>query len=166
MSNPDSAVSLVSDEEARFVDLEERVDLLDIYHRECRASWQDVPLTITVLPLEPDLDCLGELSVSLNAMVSLGQDDLGFEQVNLVHFTHNAQRRADGLATAFTALPWRDEGCTAVLRVPDDIRVIVRDWRVDLVNGTPHRVDAWDIRLDRDGRPRVRFFPFEPESYL
>jgi len=166
VTDMDGAVSVVQGERSPFVDLQRQDRLLDIYHRECDASWQAKPLPISVLPMRAEVAVLGELSISLNTMIGLGRDDLGFEQVNFIHYADAPRRRSQGLATAMTALPSDDDSCVAVFRVPADTRIIVRDWLIDQTKGVPFRIDAWDIQIDDEGGARVRFFPFEPESYL
>lgn len=150
----------------RFLDLEDVDNLLDVYHKQVPVSWQPEPLPITVLTGKPEYAILGELDVDLNAFISFGPDEDGFERVNLVPLWVVESRRKEALRTAMTALPQTDSRPAVVLRVPVDTRVLVRNWLLDAVSNVPFRVDGWEITMDGAGHPRVRFFPFEPESYL
>ena len=149
-----------------FVNLEKPEDLLDIYYRAMKVSWQPQPLPVAVLTGKPELTLLGELALDLNAFISLGRDEDGFERVNVISHMHTPERRARGKRSGMTALPSRDRSTAITLRVPTDGAVLIRNWLVDSVQGVSHRVDAWEITVGEDGKPRVRFYPHEPESYF
>jgi len=165
VTDPAGAATVVPDDVARFVNLEDGKALLDVYFRAARVSWQSEPLTVTVLPDRPEREALGELTVELNAFASFGADDDGFERVNFIHLRTTPERRAAALRSALTALPDRSSDASIVLRVPSSDRVILRDWIVNPGSGDPYRTDAWDVRVV-DGTARVSFQPFEPESHL
>ena len=160
---PNAAVRLLPADHggAVFVDLQARDALLDIYFRSSGVPWQPQRLPLVALPLRPETWALGELYLDLNAFTSYGTDDLGFVRVAPIHFAQLPGGRAAAVANAMTALP-DDGGSTVVVRVPIGFRVFVRDWLVNGIAGTPHRVDSWVI--DTDGE--VRFLYGEPESYL
>jgi len=166
VTDPDRAVALGKGPADRFVDLEDEDHLLDVYHKQIRVSWQPEPLPVTVLTGKPEYGILGELDVDLNAFISFGPDEDGFERVNLVPYHVVESRRPEAVRTAMTALPQSDREPVVVLRVPLDTRILIRNWLLDAVSNVPFRVDGWAIALDGAGRPQVRFYPFEPESYL
>ncbi len=165
VTDPERAVVVQDAPGRRMVDYAQPGRIFDIHHKQVRVSWQDQPLPVTVLAQRPDIALRRELPLDLNAFVRLERDELGFQKVNLVGYEVFPERRAQGIATAMTALPWMDEEPVIHLRIPDDMRVVVRSWLVNPSEGVPHRIDGWFIDLD-DGKPRVRFVYGEPESYL
>ncbi len=144
---------------APLVDLSDPEGRLDVHFKQARVSWQDELVGVAVLP-GSEIEALGELYIELNALTSFGQDDLGFEQVDVV--SHAVPVRPSAAPpSALTALPWPEQGPTVVVRVPADLRVLVRWWLVDGVTGQPHRVESWSLEGGR-----AVFHPLEPESYL
>ncbi len=138
---------------------------LAAYHKEVRVSWQEQPLPVTVLTNQQELTALGELYLDLNAWISLGKDDLEFQQVNVISYAVHGDPQGRGRSTAMAALPPRDEQPKVSLRVPRGTTVILRDWLVDGSKGIPHRIDSWSI--DTSGETaEVSFHCLEPESYL
>ena len=165
VTEPDSAVVIQDAPGRRLVDYAESGRIFDIHHKQVKVSWQEQPLPVTVLAQRPDIRILRELYLDLNAFVRLDEDELGFQKVNLVQYEVFPERRADGVATAMTALPWMDESPVVHLRIPADMRVLVLNWLVNPSEGVPHRIDGWFIDVAED-EPRVRFVYGEPESYL
>ncbi len=169
-SAPAAAVSLVQGDEKPLADLQRPERLLGLYHKEVQVSWQQELLPVTVLTGELELSdeqrALGELYVELNSFISYGKDEQGWlEKVNLLHHLADPQQRQLAYASAMTALPQRDQRAAIVLRIPREMRVIVRNWYLK-ASGAPHRVDGWFIQLSPDGVPTAAFHPLEPESYL
>ena len=149
-----------------FLDLKNKKDLLDIYYRAVKVSWQRQVLPVTVLTGKPELEVLGELNVELNAFIGYGKDEYGFERVNLINYMTTKKGRAYAKKSGMTALPHRDRTPVINLRVPRDVSVIIRNWIVAQEQGVPHRIDSWRVRVGQDGKPEVRFFFQEPESYF
>jgi len=165
VTEPDAAV-VVGDSEARYlVDYADPGSIFDIHHKQVAVSWQEQALPVTVLAQRQDIQVLRELPLDLNAFVTLEVDELGFQKVNLVQYELFPSRRPHGLASAMTALPWSDTDPVVHLRIPEDMRVVVRCWLVNPSEGVPHRIDGWFIELE-DGEAHVRFAYGEPESYL
>ena len=77
---------------------------------------------------------MGELMIDLNAFVGFGADTYGFEQVNAVHFLHPSRRRT-ATRQPLLALPQQDPSPLLRLKVPSDVRILVRNWLVDLRDG-------------------------------
>ena len=165
VDDPAGAVEAAGDDADAFVDLTDPRQL-DTVFKAVDVPWQPEPLPVLALPLRPESAALGELTLELNAIHALGTDELGFVRVGPIHQWLDGAARAGGIATGMTALPQGDDDPAVVLRVPTGTRILVRNWLVDGVAGVPHRIDSWSITVDRDGGPRVRFHPFEPESYL
>jgi len=175
-SDPENAVSLSEAGDARaFADLRTESETLarlaafDValaaYHKEVEVSWQPQPLPVTVLTSQAELAVLGELYVDLNAWISLGKDDLEFQQVNVISYAVQRDPKGRGLATSMAALPPRDSEAAIRLRVPAGTTVIVRNWLVDGTKGVPHRIDSWSIETS-SGTAELAFHCLEPESYL
>ncbi|MCC6157730.1 MAG: hypothetical protein IT350_06720 [Deltaproteobacteria bacterium] len=163
-TDPANAVRVAEEGTEFFLDYIDEESVLDVYHKTVPVSWQPEPLTMTVLPGKPEFHALAELPIELNAFVSYGKDEVGFERVNLIHL--GAQKRGQAaFDTGLTALPQTDDRSVISVRIPAEVRVILRYWIVDSAKGTPHRIDAWAIEA-ADGKPEIRFFPLEPESYL
>lgn len=167
VTSPAEAVTRVEQpEDEPFVDLEDQAHLLDVYFAALKVSWQPEPLTVAIFPGRPESTQLGELNVELNAFAGFGRDEDGFERVNPIHLLASAERRAKAFRSGMTALPRRDARPVLYLRIPSEMRVVLRNWLVSTASGTPFRTDAWDISAGRDGAPKLGFFPFEPESHL
>ena len=162
-TDPAGAVRVLGDEPEQpwFVDLTERERLIDVYYRAVAVPWQSQELTVTALPLRSETWALGELNLDLNAFAAYGRDPDGFVRVGPVH---HRLHPGGAPATAMTALPDAGDARIAV-RLPEGFRLVVRDWLVNGLAGTPHRVDSWLIEV-RDGQAEVRFLLGEPESYL
>jgi hypothetical protein len=165
VTDPDHAVSFEPSGERLMVDYSTPERVFDIHHKEVEVSWQPQPLPVTVLALRPDIQTLREVYLNLNAFTTLERDELGFQKVNLISHAVIPELRGAGLASAMTALPWTQREPVVHLRIPGDMRVVVRNWVVNTAEGVPHRIDGWIIERDGD-RPSVRFFYGEPESYL
>ncbi|MFH1464521.1 MAG: hypothetical protein ABIO70_09045 [Pseudomonadota bacterium] len=163
--DPERAVALQEAPGRYLVDYSQPARIFDIHHKQVAVSWQEQPLPVTVLAQRPAIGVLRELPLELNAFVRLAEDELGFQKVNLVQYEVFLERRAEGLATSLIALPWMEAEPVVYLRIPADMRVVVRAWLVNPAEGVPHRTDGWFIDID-DGQPRVRFVYGEPESYL
>jgi len=175
VSEPDSAVTWSADNERSFVDLSTQaaslarlasfgVDLA-AWHKEVEVSWQNEVLPVTVFTAQSETASLGELYVDLNAWISLGRDDLEFQQLNVITYALAPERLAQGRSSSIAALPPRDAAPSITLRVPRGTHVILRNWLVDGSKGTPHRIDSWSV--DTSGtEPSLAFHPLEPESYL
>jgi hypothetical protein len=162
---PEQAVRVaITSDAPPFLDLSKPERLLDIYHKQVSVSWQTPALPITALTGRGELEALGEVAIDLNAFVSFGTDDIGFEQINLValQVTGKAEQAR---ATALLALPQTDSAASIRLRVPLGARVLLRNWFVFALEGTPHRVDSWVIEANASA-PTARFLYAEPESYL
>ncbi len=129
------------------------------------GDWRRFP-GVAILPGGPERGSLGELYVDLNAFAAFGADDLGFQRVDLVHNKLQIGGIERARAQGMTALPWGEERSTLDLRVPKDLKVILRWWLVDGWTGLPHRVEAWSIEGVEEGDPRAVWHPLEPESYL
>ncbi len=166
VADPEAAVTSGASEGRVLVDYSDPKRIFDIHHKQVEVSWQDQPLPVTVLAQRPDIQVLRTLTLDLNAFVTLEEDELGFQKVNLVAHLVFPERKAQGIATAMTALPWMDDEPVVRLRIPADMRVVVRNWLVNPSEGVPHRIDGWEIRPDGDGGVSTRFFFGEPESYL
>ena len=166
VSDQPSSVSVVGTCDDCFLNLENKKDLLDIYYRSVKVSWQQQALPVVVLTGKPALEVLGELNVELNAFIGYGKDSYGFERVNLINFMTSKKGRAHAKKTGMTALPHRGTAPVITLRVPRDVTVILRNWIVEQEQGVPHRIDSWRVRVGGDGEPEVRFFFQEPESYF
>ncbi len=162
---PADAVRVGEVDGRALVDLSDPTRVFDIHHKEVEVSWQERRLPVTVLAQRPEIEILRELYLDLNAFVTLEEDELGFQRVNLVQFAMAPEHRRHGLTTALTALPWSDRKPVVTVRIPDDMRVVLRAWIVNPSEGVPHRIDGWIIELDGD-EARVRFLYGEPESYL
>ena len=169
------AVGWARDGERPFVDLSTESDSilriadfgvpLAAWHKEVEVSWQPQTLPVTVLSGQSEPADLGEFYVDLNAWISLGRDDLEFQQINMISYANATQHREQGIRSSMKALPPRDNTARISLRVPRGMQIIVRNWLVDGSKGTPHRIDSWSI--DTVGiEPTLRFHPMEPESYL
>lgn len=171
---PHEAVTVVDDPRRVFVNLEDTSRLFDVYYKEVSVSWQQEKLTITVLPLKPERQVLGELHIELNAFIAINQDEYGLRLINTIDHVVVPGKNVQGLATAMKALPQRDELSSVVLRVPVDMRILFRNWIVNAVEGAPYRIDCWVIEPgtqtreagSHGGGRTVEFFFQEPESYL
>ena len=166
VSGGQDAVSLAGDQDNLFLDLEDRKHLLDIYYKAMKVTWQPQPLPVVVMTEKPEILRLGELNIDLNAFIGFGADEDGFERVNLISYKVKSGRQAHGFRTGMTALPQQDHTTSIIVRVPSDMKVVLRNWIVDGLVGVSHRVDAWEITVSADGKPSLVFYPQEPENYF
>ena len=159
------AVARVEENSNIFIDLQDKPGLLDVYFKQCKANWQGPPIPIVSFPRKQEVTAQKELFIDLNSFTSFGTDELGFVRVNLISFKGEIAKETYAQKTAMTALPQDNSLCVILVRIPEDYRIVIRNWFVDLTNGTPHRVDSWSIEADEQN-PKAVFHPWEPESYL
>ncbi len=161
-----SAIEFLDHSDNFFVNFEEKGSLLDIYYKDCLVSWQPEKLPITIFTDQQELRSLRELNIELNAFIGFGTDEYGFVRVNSIDHMVRADLRQRGYLTGMTALPQTDDRCSVLLRIPQDLTVVIRNWIVNGSNGTPYRIDSWVLKISEDGKAESEFFCAEPESYL
>ena len=165
VARPVEAVEIVEDDVPAFVDLERGGSATAAY-KECVVSWQRERLPVLAFADSPEARALNEIHIDLNAFAGYGRDATGHERVNVISLMTGEEQRRVGYATGMPVQPLHDGSSAVVVRMPDDARVVIRDWIVDGTAGVPHRIDSWSVAIDARGEPTLRFHVGEPESYL
>ncbi len=165
VADPDAAVRLDPTPKELFADLSSPKNLLDIYHKEMNVSWQPEKLPVTLLTGKSEYRTQKILELEVNAFKNFGADEYGFAKVNMINSWVQPDQRGRAFQTGMTALPQTDDSSVISLKIPRDVRILVRNWIINSANGTPWRVDSWDVRI-KDGQPKTEFHIMEPESYL
>jgi hypothetical protein len=165
VADPGAAVRIDPTQKELLADLSAPKNLLDIYYKEMDVSWQPEKLPITLLTGKPEYRTQKILELEVNAFKSFGADEYGFAKVNMINSWVMTGQRAHAFKTGMTALPQTDDSTVISLRIPRDVRVLIRYWIINTGNGTPWRVDSWDVTI-KDGKPKTEFHIMEPESYL
>jgi hypothetical protein len=155
---PERAVTRVQGEEP-WLDTT-HPEVLDVLHRAARVGWQPEELNVTALPLGAEARAMDEAVIELDAFTGDGLTPDGLRRIVPIH----RAGRGDRGPGALTAVPDPSASPRIVVRVRVGQRIVVRQWVIDGVRGTPHRVDAWLI--DTADGVSVRFALGEPESYL
>jgi len=167
------AVTLLAQDASVDIDLSRPDQLDDLYFARKTVSWQDQDLLVAVRPKAREIRALGELFIELN-----GDNDFWGGMVGPI-----AQSgRIDDLPGPFRtehlspyALPGGAEPRPAhalsssprmiTMRVPADLRVIVRYLVLNGVIGDIYRISSWSIDLNEES-PGVEYHFGEPEGYL
>ena len=171
------AVTRVEDGGRVDIDLSEPAGLVKLYFTTRQVSWQKNDLTVAVRPRSREVGFLGELHVELNGDVHRGGGQVGPRSK-----PGTAKPPPSGMLTWPTkrlspyALPCTAETRPAVmlpqraraltLRVPRDLRVLIRYLVLNGFVGDIYRISSWSIDASEPGEPRVTFHFGEPEGYL
>ncbi|MDD5774176.1 MAG: hypothetical protein PHX78_12010 [bacterium] len=161
-----SAVEQLESADMVSLDLSTKEQLSDVFYTQFEVSWQNNILPVCVILNKDITDNLKELTIDLNAFVSLGVDDLGCDIVNSVNFTLNQNLRQRGYKGGMKSFPLYEENKSLVFKIPEDMKIIIKNWFINEDNGVPFKVDSWLVNRDAKGNFRVLFFYNEPESYL
>jgi len=161
-----SAIEQLENVDIVSLDLSGEEQLSDVFYTQFEVSWQDNILPVCVILNKDTTDNLKELTIDLNAFVSLGIDDLGCDIVNSINFTLNQNLRQEGYRGGMKSFPLYEENKSLVFKVPCDMKIIIKNWFINEDDGVPFKVDSWLINHDAKGNFKVSFFYNEPESYL
>lgn len=161
-----SGVKVLKDADIAALDLENEDGLFDVYYSPLSVPWQENILPVCILLNKDNLQYLKELSIELNAFVSAGKDDNGFDIVNSVNYQLNPGLFETALRTGLRAFPLYAEENKMIFRVPRDMKIIIKNWLINGENGAPYKLDSWRIEIKANGKCQAAFFYNEPESYL
>jgi hypothetical protein len=145
------------------IDLESG-SLFDNYYAGLSVSWQKEKLPVSIMLREDEVKYLKELNIDLNAFASFGKDKFGFNIINSINFISPSLIKA-AYQTGARACPLSTENNAIILRLPEDCRIIIKNWFIN-EQGSPYKVDGWLIRRKGGNRYKAEFFYNEPESYL
>ncbi|MHB8155112.1 MAG: hypothetical protein ACYDFR_03555 [Candidatus Omnitrophota bacterium] len=166
MKNNHEAVEQLESADMVSLDLSAKEQLSDVFYTQFDVSWQNNFLPVCVILNNNTIDNFKELTIDLNAFVSLGHDDLGCDIINSIDFTLNPPLKQQGFKTGMKSFPLYEENKSLIFKIPADMKIIVKNWFINQENGVPFKVDSWLIKRDRKGSFKVLFFYNEPESYL
>ncbi|MFC1576263.1 hypothetical protein ACFL3J_01180 [Candidatus Omnitrophota bacterium] len=161
----ENSVEAIESVDIASIDLKNKDELFDVYYSPLNVSWQDRELLVCIMPGE-HAKYLNELHVELNAFTSFGKDDMGLDVVNSVNFMSDPASSARAYRTGMISFPLYIEENSMVFRIPENMKVIVRNWFINGENGTPYKLDSWCIKRQRSGDYKAEFFYNEQESYL
>ncbi len=161
-----NAVEVVNEPDLVAMDLEKKDELFDVYYADLKVDWQKNNLPVCIMLNSGSLTYLKELSIELNAFISFGKDEDGFDIVNSINFKSNLQLAQTGYQTGMKSFPLYEETNNMIFRVPKDIKIIIKNWFINGENGIPYKLDSWYITQDKKGNHKTEFFYNEPESYL
>jgi len=148
------------------IDLGNEDGLFDVYYAALSVPWQEEILPVCVLLDKDNVKYLKELTVELNAFISFGKEDTGFDIINSINFQTNPALSGSAYRTAMKSFPLYEEANKMTFKVPKDTQIIIRNWLVNGENGTPYKLDSWSIKKGRNGQYQASFVYNEPESYL
>lgn len=147
------------------IDFSKEEGLFDLYYADLSPSWQIQPLPVSVTVHDEEIKHLNELNIDLNAFVSFGKDEAGFDRINAINFKNSLNLKKIALDSAMDSFPLIAENNRIIFCLPKDLKIIIRDWFIN-EKGSPYKVDGWVVKADADGVYRAKFFYNEPESYL
>jgi len=139
--------------------------LFDVYYTDLKVDWQAEKLPVSVIIHKEEIKYLRELNIDLNAFISFGKDNDGFDKIYPVSFKADPLLKVYRNNAGMGSFPLVSEGNTVVLHVPDDLKIVIRNWFIN-EKGASYKLDSWCIKQDDKGNYKVEFFYNEPESYL
>ncbi len=163
---PHLAVKVLKTADIAAIDLGKEEGLFDVYYATLSVPWQKNSLPACILLDTETIKYLKELNIELNAFISFGKDDTGFDIVNSLNFQANPALSEGALRTGMRSFPLYEEANKMVFRVPEGLEITIKNWMINGENGTPYKLDSWRIKKDRRGKYQASFFYNEPESYL
>lgn len=163
--NPAEAVSL-DEEPSPIINFEKPGEIYDLYYEELSVRWQIEKLSVAIMPQKAEVVALKELSIDLNAFINTGGNEDGFATVNTIVYAFKKEKGALPLDSMMLGFPLFADGSTIKLRIPKDLKIIIKNWFVNGENAIPFKTDSWEIYISKKGELRIRFFYNEPESYL
>lgn len=161
----DHAIKRVETSALCAIDLSKKGGFFDLYYADLNPSWQAQPLPVSVMLRGEEMKYLNELNIDLNAFVSFGKDEAGFDRINAIHFKRSPNLKKFALGSGMESFPLIAENNRAIFCLPKDLKIIIRNWFVN-EKGSPYKVDGWVVKADANGVYRAEFFYNEPESYL
>jgi hypothetical protein len=165
-NNTQQAVTQIASSDIVSLDLSSKSQLSEVFYAQFDVAWQKNTLPVCVILNHEAIDALKELTVDLNAFVSLGKDELGCDIVNSINFTLSPFLKEQGLKTGLRSFPLYEENKSLIVKIPADLKIIIKNWFINEENGVPFKVDSWLIKRDSKSNWKVFFFYNEPESYL
>jgi hypothetical protein len=148
------------------LDLSAKEQLADVFYAQFKVGWQSNILPVCIILNKNTTDNLKELTIDLNAFVSLGVDDLGCDIVNSVNFTLSQDLKQQGYKSGMKSFPLYEENKSLIFKIPEDMKIVIKNWFINEEDGVPFKVDSWLIKRDAKGNFKALFFYNEPESYL
>lgn len=165
VKNPANAVEIAAQPDFCSIDLMRKKELSGVFYSELQVPWQNMPLPVCVMIKEEEINYLNELNIDLNLYTSFGKNKAGLYIVNSIHYKSTPDLRVSGFNTGMDSLPLFSKENSLVLRIPDNLRIVIRNWFMN-ESGIPYKVDSWCIEPDGKGLYKITFYYHEPESYL
>ncbi|MDD5560780.1 MAG: hypothetical protein PHT50_01410 [Candidatus Omnitrophica bacterium] len=162
----DAAVTRIGSVDMVSLDLSSKEQLADVFYAQFDTKWQENVLPICIILKNKAIGNFKELTIDLNAFISLGKDDLGCDVVNSMNFSLDPALRQEGYKTGMQTFPLYAEGKSLIFKIPQDMKIIIKNWFINQENGVPFKVDSWLIKRGSRGEFKTTFFYNEPESYL
>lgn len=166
VKNSHEAVAQLESAEMVSLDLSAKEQLSDVFYTQFDVNWQNNILPVCVILNNNTIGNFKELTIDLNAFVSLGHDNLGCDIINSINFALNQALKQQGYQTGMKSFPLYAENKSLIFKIPSDVKIIVKNWFINQENGVPFKVDSWLIKRDGKGNFKTLFFYNEPESYL
>jgi hypothetical protein len=165
VNNLSGSVEKINYSDMPSIDLKTKDALFDVYYTDLKVDWQTEILPVCLILRREEIEYLKELNIDLNAFVSFGKDDTGFDTIYPVNFKVKPFLNEYGHKGGMGSFPLISENNTLVLYVPDDLKIVIRNWFIN-DNGSSYKIDSWCIKQDNKGNYGIKFFYNEPESYL
>ncbi len=161
-----NAVEVVNEQDLVAIDLGKKDELFNVYYADLNVTWQENKLPVCIMPDNDNIAYLKELSIELNAFISLGKDEDGFDIVNSINYKLNPQLMQTGYQTGMKSFPLYEEANKMIFKAPKGIKIIIKNWFINGENGVPYKLDSWCVSQYKKGNYKAEFFYNEPESYL
>ncbi len=160
------AIRIIPHEELPAIDLVNREELYDLYYTDLEVTWQAESLPVCVFIDPKKIDYLKTCTIDLNAFSSSGNNSFGLDVVSPIRVHSPDSPRHSARQPALPAFPLLHQQQSIVIRIPDDMKVLIHNWFVNGEDGASYRRDSWCIQRDKGGEFSIHFFYGEPESYL
>jgi len=166
ISDLKNAVQIVDTVELYSMDLMQREDLFSVYYSGIDVSWQKNTLPICVIVDKEQYSLLRELYIECNAFKSYGTDNLGLDIINPIFSQPYVDSHPAMMNSGMSTFPLFEEEGIIYVRIPEDSKIIIRNWFIDGSDSTPYKIDGWIIEAGGDNTVSISFAYNEPESYL
>jgi len=144
-----------------------------LFHDEIEVDWQPKPLLISIRGEQGPYTWSHQRSITVDLnLYRSAQGKLGLTTISEAGAApvHNADRGQPGPAIPQTpSIPYIPADVSdgmLYLKVPAQCPVVVRNWLVNLINGTVFRIDSFEVLWDDDVPTGTRMRFNEPRFYL
>ncbi|MFH1385375.1 MAG: hypothetical protein ABIH47_10515 [Candidatus Omnitrophota bacterium] len=166
VDNTANAIRIIDAVDNPVINFEQNDEMFNVYYAGLDVKWQKEKLPVCILVNNNEIELLNELYIELNAFKSYGKNNAELDVINVIRDPSDLLFQNIAMRTGMKSFPLFDENNKIVLRVPNTMTIVIRNWFIDGADSTPYKIDGWLIRQLKDRTIRIEYLYNEPESYL